>query len=312
MKRGCAIATASAAFLLAAPGYAGAAVTIGSDLAPDPVNASICTGAASCTATDTQLPGQQLASPISGVVVRWRVRANNVEIGGPSLRLRVIRPSGVAAYTGINSSATQVFPNTGSLLTTLTFVFGTRQSIAAGDRLAVDVEPPSGNFRMLTSPQAGVTFARWQPPLGNGATSSPNFIVGNNNEATFNADIEPDADGDGFGDETQDACPGQKGDASGCDKTPPEGKITKGPKKRIKTTKPKLKVKFSFTSNEGGGSFQCKLDRKPFKGCKSPKRYLIKAANRLKKHTFQVRAIDAAGNVDPTPAKRSFKVRLID
>jgi CSLREA domain-containing protein len=85
------------------------------------------------------------------------------------------------------------------------------------------------------------------------------------------------------------------------DKTPPDTKIVKGPPKKTH----KRAVKFKFTATEGGSSFQCKLDRKPFKPCSSPKKY-----KKLKpgKHVFKVRAIDKAGNVDPTPAKRAFKI----
>jgi CSLREA domain-containing protein len=85
------------------------------------------------------------------------------------------------------------------------------------------------------------------------------------------------------------------------DKTPPDTKIVKGPPKKTH----KRTAKFKFTSTEAGSTFQCKLDRKPFKACASPKKY-----KKLKpgKHVFKVRAIDKAGNVDPTPAKRSFKV----
>lgn len=85
------------------------------------------------------------------------------------------------------------------------------------------------------------------------------------------------------------------------DRTPPDTKIVKAPpKKTHKTT-----VKFKFTATEAGSTFQCKLDRKPFKPCGSPKKY-----KKLKpgKHVFKVRAIDKAGNVDPTPAKRKFTV----
>ncbi len=86
------------------------------------------------------------------------------------------------------------------------------------------------------------------------------------------------------------------------DTAPPETTIDKGPKKRTE----KRKAKFRFSSSEAGSSFQCKLDRKPFKRCDSPFRKKVKAG---KKHKFRVRAIDAAGNVDPTPAKRKWKVR---
>jgi hypothetical protein len=97
--------------------------------------------------------------------------------------------------------------------------------------------------------------------------------------------------------------PKGKGKAKGKakDKTPPDTRITKGPPRRTH----KRKAVFKFVSTEAGSTFQCRLDRKPFKGCRSPKKY-----KRLKpgKHVFKVRAIDAAGNVDPTPAVRRFKV----
>lgn len=63
------------------------------------------------------------------------------------------------------------------------------------------------------------------------------------------------------------------------------------------------KAKFWFGSNEPG-SFLCRLDKGPFKPCGSPRAY-----KRLKsgRHTFRVRAVDAAGNLDPTPAVAHFK-----
>ena len=82
---------------------------------------------------------------------------------------------------------------------------------------------------------------------------------------------------------------------------PPETEITKGaPKKTEKT-----KVKFKFSSSEPDSTFECKLDKKQWEPCASPK-----TVKRLDegKHTFQVRAIDTAGNVDPSPAKDKFKV----
>jgi len=91
------------------------------------------------------------------------------------------------------------------------------------------------------------------------------------------------------------------GSGTGKDTVPPDTKIVKAPpKKTHKTT-----VKFKFTATEGGSTFQCKLDGKPFKPCRSPKTY-----KKLKpgKHVFRVRAIDKAGNMDPTPAKRKFTV----
>ena len=55
----------------------------------------------------------------------------------------------------------------------------------------------------------------------------------------------------------------------------------------------------------GSLRFQCKLDRKPFGSCRSPKTY-----KHLKKgkHKFEVRAKDANGETDRSPAVKKFKI----
>lgn len=63
------------------------------------------------------------------------------------------------------------------------------------------------------------------------------------------------------------------------------------------------KARFWFGSNEAGG-FLCRLDKGEFKPCGSPRAYKRLKAGR---HTFKVKAVDAAGNVDPTPAVARFK-----
>lgn len=85
------------------------------------------------------------------------------------------------------------------------------------------------------------------------------------------------------------------------DETPPNAKVSSGPKGTVHSHK----ATFRFTSTEAGSTFQCKLDGKKWANCKSPKTY-----KGLKdgKHVFKVKAIDAAGNVDTTPAKRSWRV----
>lgn len=61
---------------------------------------------------------------------------------------------------------------------------------------------------------------------------------------------------------------------------------------------------FRFRSTAAGTSFQCKLDAKPFKPCKSP--FTTKPLA-YGSHTLQVRALGAAG-ADSTPAKLHFTV----
>jgi hypothetical protein len=82
--------------------------------------------------------------------------------------------------------------------------------------------------------------------------------------------------------------------------TPPDTRITS-----FKKRKRRAAVRFAASGGSGAVSFECRLDRKQFSPCSSPKVY-----KHLKrgKHVFKVRAI-AAGQVDPTPAVRKFKVK---
>ena len=75
---------------------------------------------------------------------------------------------------------------------------------------------------------------------------------------------------------------------------PPETEITKAPRRKTR----KRKARFQFTADEAGASFECRLDKRSFAACSSPFRKKVKR----RRHRFAVRAIDEAGNVDPTPA----------
>ena len=66
----------------------------------------------------------------------------------------------------------------------------------------------------------------------------------------------------------------------GGDTEPPETTITKDPPKRTDAER----VKFKFVSDEVGASFQCKLDKRPFKACTSPKKIKVDEG----KHKFSV------------------------
>lgn len=83
------------------------------------------------------------------------------------------------------------------------------------------------------------------------------------------------------------------------DTTPPETQITSGPGRKTK----KKRAVFQFSSSEPGSSFECKLDRGAFAACSSPATFKVKTG----RHTLDVRAKDAAGNQDPTPASRTWK-----
>ena len=85
---------------------------------------------------------------------------------------------------------------------------------------------------------------------------------------------------------------------------PPKTFFAKHPEKLIRTHKRKVRETFRFASNESGVSFFCAVDRGPFHRCG------VKLSRwfGLGKHTVRVKARDAAGNVDPTPAVFRFRV----
>ncbi len=85
------------------------------------------------------------------------------------------------------------------------------------------------------------------------------------------------------------------------DRTPPNTVIITSP---IGTTSDPT-PSFTFSSNEPGAKFQCKLDGSAFLPCSSP---LTLPALRPGRHTFQVRSIDPDGNVETTAAVVSFEV----
>jgi hypothetical protein len=85
------------------------------------------------------------------------------------------------------------------------------------------------------------------------------------------------------------------------DRTPPDTTISGGPAATTTATG----ASFSFLSSESGSTFNCKLDSGRWSRCKPPRAYTGLAAT---PHQFAVRAIDRAGNVDPTPATWSWTV----
>ena len=87
------------------------------------------------------------------------------------------------------------------------------------------------------------------------------------------------------------------------DTQPPETTITAAPPPISDSGS----VRFEFSSSESGSTFECRLDSSEeaaFSPCESPKTYSVSNGN----HKFEVRAVDGAGNRDPSPASSTFIV----
>jgi hypothetical protein len=110
--------------------------------------------------------------------------------------------------------------------------------------------------------------------------------------------------------ETRCASPGNQADGGGGGQGGRGGQGTKGAPQTSLKRKPPHKTHdrtptFRFVADEQGSTFQCKLDRKPFRSCRSP---FTARKLTLGPHTFKVRARDESGKPDPSPTSYSFRV----
>ncbi len=85
---------------------------------------------------------------------------------------------------------------------------------------------------------------------------------------------------------------------------PPTTRITKGPKKVVKTRKRKVRVSFKVAVSEPAGLL-CSVDGAPGVVCGSP----VKLKAKRGKHTLTVQAVDSLGVADPTPSTAKWKVK---
>jgi hypothetical protein len=86
------------------------------------------------------------------------------------------------------------------------------------------------------------------------------------------------------------------------DRAAPDTAISSGPSGTVGSSS----ASFAFSASEAGTAFECSLDGGSFAGCGSPAGYANLADG---VHSFAVRAVDAAGNADATPASLSWTVR---
>ena len=83
----------------------------------------------------------------------------------------------------------------------------------------------------------------------------------------------------------------------------PVAKLAKRPNKRVRTDGRRADVAFKLSSKTAGAEFECRLDSRKLKACKSRKRLRVERG----RHTFRYRALSRSGRPGETEAFR-FRV----
>jgi hypothetical protein len=306
--------TLGSALLVASPTQA--ALTLG-QLGPPGSNPAGCNDGSFIVQTGVAAGPDYRVPPGGGVITGWSARTFST--GGPDqiLQLAVFGndvSGNLVTFEGLSAfEHLAPVPPSGTV-----YSFTTRIPVNGGERIGLygqDMPPgpevftwacavfnASGNAdRDIWGDLSAAVIGAPPAPATHGQFQSQRVPV----EAT----LEADADNDNFGDETQDRCPTDASTQGPCpDTSPPNTTIIKGAPNETNKTQ----VKFKFTSDEPGSSFECSLKGKGlnraikrFADCSSPRKYKHLDDG---KYEFEVRATDAAGNVDPSAAKDKFKI----
>jgi hypothetical protein len=148
--------------------------------------------------------GRFSVSPFDGVVVQWRVRVSSlIAAENARMSLRLLGPATGPLVWGAEGPSIDV-PNAPELPKTV--VQALRMPVARGQGIAAQFGNLSGgNVFIAYNATSGASVGNISPPPAPGATGDGANT--NDRLLAVAADVETDADGDQFGDETQDACP---------------------------------------------------------------------------------------------------------
>jgi hypothetical protein len=227
--------------------------------------------------------------PSNGVLTTWSHLANATP---GSARLVVVGPSAVPGHrTVLGTSALQ--PVAVNALNS----FPTRIPVTAGTAIALQTTVPG--MACVGATVVGDAVAGAAAPYDPATNVDlPNSVAQAGIRINVAAVLEPDADGDGYGDVSQDACPVSAQTQAVC--PAPDTKIKKQPPRvghnRFVTIK--------FKSTVPGSTFTCSVDGKKFKPCSSP----FDKRLGLGRHKVKILATSGVGIVEAKPAVVKFRI----
>ena len=169
-----------------------------------------------------------------------------------------------------------------------------------------DIALTTSNYDTTQPVGSGVTITA--AGTGTNQTAAPVFADAGYHQAATSPTIDKGSTDASVGTADLDGQPRQYGAAVDIgvdefvpDTTPPDVVFDRTPKRKIH----KRKTIFTFHASEPS-TFTCVLDKHAPMACSSPFKVKLKQRG---KHTLTVIARDGSGNVDPTPATYTWKVK---
>jgi uncharacterized repeat protein (TIGR01451 family) len=185
------------------PALAGGAVTVGQTIAP----IYNCDGTYEIAQTGVAA-GTSYTVPSDGVITSWS--SQGTAMGATTVKIKLFRPTGTPdQFTVVGQSDLAQVPASSAIAS-----FPTRIAVRAGDMLGIS--KGSGGCAYAITGSNADTNAYRAGDAPNGEIDS--YTANTQARMDVSAQLEPDADGDGFGDESQDKCVGTAGKVAGCPK----------------------------------------------------------------------------------------------
>jgi hypothetical protein len=175
------------------------------------------------------IDGAPTALPFDGVVVRWRVLSSHND----DFRIRVVSPEGSGVKV-LNSSAVESVSVTPSPPIGKITSFATRLPIPAGSY--VGLASPTKSLAPFALHASGASLTEFHDAPDGSTISGPG--TARPFEVAYDADVEPDADHDGYGDVTQDSCPEASSVRDGA--CPLKGDVPPPPPPKLHAKAPKI------------------------------------------------------------------------
>jgi hypothetical protein len=246
-----------------------------------------CTPGPTTVAQYLEGGGPSYVTPSAGVITSYSVRASDV---AGLVRLVVFGPSATAGHRTVVALSPQ-----NAVVVNTVNTFATRVPVTAG--LSIGLNTSASTMLCWGGGVAGdqVAAAIFDPGA---STDYPGGNPQAGKRVNISAVLEPDVDGDQYGDVSQDLCPQSKLTQAAC--PAPDTTVGKHPKKRSASRTARIR----FSSTIAGSTFSCAVDGKAARPCTSP----FKKRFRVGRHTVVVTATSAVGIVDPRPATVTFHV----